>query len=222
MLDLPLYISLTFIGITVITIGLFYFASNKNNKALLCILVLAIAQGLLASQGFFLASESIPPRLIYLLIPSVTIVIYLFNSKNGRAFIDEINLETYTYLHTIRIVVEVVILWLFIQGLMPESMTFEGRNFDILSGLSAPFIAYFGFRKKTLSTKALLTWNIACLLLVLQVVITGSLSAPSVLQQIEFDQPNTAIFLFPFVWLPGIVVPIVIFGHLVAIRRLIK
>jgi cytochrome c biogenesis factor len=99
-------------------------------------------------------------------------------------------------------------------------MTFEGRNFDILSGISAPFIAYFGFNKRTLSRKTLLVWNVVCLALVLQVVVTGILSAPSAIQQFSFDQPNYAILIFPFVWLPGIVVPIVIFGHLTSIKRL--
>ena len=217
--NLPTHISLTFIAITLITTFLFYLATNKNKKTLFVVLALAAAQGVLAYQGFFLATESIPPRLIFLLIPSVALILYAFNSEKGKAFMDQINSETYTYLHTVRIVVEIVILWLFLEQLMPESMTFEGRNFDVLSGLTAPFIAYFGFRKKTLGRKTLLAWNIICLLLVLQVVITGALSAPSVLQQIEFSQPNIAIFIFPFVWLPGIVVPIVIFGHLIAIRK---
>ena len=104
---------------------------------------------------------------------------------------------------------------------MPESMTFEGRNFDILSGLSAPFIAWLVFRKGIGGRKVLIAWNLICLLLVLQVVATGLLSVPSVFQQLSFDQPNVAVLHFPFVWLPGIIVPAVIFGHLLALRQLV-
>jgi hypothetical protein len=42
------------------------------------------------------------------------------------------------------------------------------------------------------------------------------------LQQFGFDQPTVAVLYFPFIWLPGIVVPLVYFSHLVAIRRLLK
>ena len=44
-----------------------------------------------------------------------------------------------------RVGVEVVLFWLFIKRVVPESMTFEGRNFDIISGITAPFVAYFAY-----------------------------------------------------------------------------
>ncbi len=42
-------------------------------------------------------------------------------------------------------------------------MTFEGRNWDTLSGLSAPLVYYAVFRWKKLGRTALLGWNIPCL-----------------------------------------------------------
>ena len=50
------------------------------------------------------------------------------------------------------------------------------------------------------------------------VFITGS----TPLQQFGFDQPNRVIGNFPFSWLSTFVGPIVLFGHLVSIRRLLK
>jgi hypothetical protein len=47
-------------------------------------------------------------------------------------------------------------------------------------------------------------------------------STPSPLQKIAFDQPNIAILNFPFSWLPTFIVPIVLLGHLVSIRQLLK
>ena len=40
------------------------------------------------------------------------------------------------------------------------------------------------------------------------------------MQQFGFEQPNVAILHFLFVWLPGVVVPLVLLAHVVAIRRL--
>jgi hypothetical protein len=57
---------------------------------------------------------------------------------------------------------------------VPQLMTFEGRNFDIMSGLTAPFVFYFGFIKKTLGTKVILIWNLVCLGLLINVVTNRS------------------------------------------------
>jgi len=59
------------------------------------------------------------------------------------------------------------------------------------------------------------------LILLLNIVAIAILSAPSIFQQFGMEQPNLAIFQFPFVWLPSVVVPLVMFAHLVTIRRLV-
>jgi hypothetical protein len=150
------------------------------------------------------------------------LVLYTFFSKAGKTFIEQIDLRLYTYLNVVRVPVEFTILWLFMYNLMPQTMTFEGRNFDILSGITAPFMGYFAWRTGKPNRPMLLVWNTICLLLVLQIVGTGILSAPTPFQQLSFEQPNKAVLYFPFVWLPSIIVPIVLFGHFVAFYRLRK
>lgn len=93
-------------------------------------------------------------------------------------------------------------------------MTFEGRNFDILSGLTAPIIFYFGFVTKQLDRKVILIWNFICLALLINIVVVAILSAPFPFQQFAFDQPNIAVLYFPFNWLPSCVVPLVLLSHL--------
>ena len=108
----------------------------------------------------------------------ILLIIFLFNSTKGKLFIDSLNIEKLTILHIIRVPVEIVLFWLFLQKTIPQLMTFEGRNFDILAGITAPIIYYFVFVKKTLSKKTLLIWNIVCLILLLNIVINALLSAP--------------------------------------------
>jgi hypothetical protein len=67
----------------------------------------------------------------------------------------------------------------------------------------------------------LIAWNLACLLLLANVVITAILSVPTPFQQFAFEQPNIAMLYFPFVWLPCLVVPAVVFAHVVCLRQLI-
>jgi hypothetical protein len=143
-------------------------------------------------------------------------------SKRGQNFIDGLSLETLTWLSVVRIPVEICLYWLYLAEAVPELMTFEGRNFDILAGLTAPLIAYFGFRKKVIGPKTILVWNIVSLGLLLFIVANGVLSAPLPIQQFAFDQPNIALLNFPFSWLQTFIVPCVLFAHFVTIRRLLK
>ena len=100
-------------------------------------------------------------------------------------------------------------------------MTFEGRNFDLFSGITSPLIIYFGYIKLKIKKQFILFWNVICLILLLNIIVNGLLSSPSPIQKFAFDQPNIAILYFPFVWLPVFIVPIILFGHLVSIRQLI-
>ena len=131
-----------------------------------------------------------------------------------------INVKTLTYFHSIRIPVEIVLALLFYYGLVSVYMTFEGTNFDIFSGATAAFMAYFSYRKAGSRKTLLLVWNIICLFLLLNVVTAAVLTLPSPFQMISLEQDAFAVLHFPFNLLPTVIVPLVLFAHLVAIRRL--
>jgi hypothetical protein len=99
-------------------------------------------------------------------------------------------------------------------------MTFEGRNPDILSGLTAPLIYWLAFRGGKTNRPLLIIWNLIALGFLINIVTHAFLSFPFPLQQLAFDQPNRAVLYFPFVWLPTIVVPIVLFCHLSSLWQL--
>ncbi len=105
--------------------------------------------------------------------------------------------------------------------MIPELMTFEGRNYDVLMGVTAPIIGWL-FVKNKLNKKFLLGWNITGLILVSFILFIGILSADLPFQQFGFEQPNRGINYFPFVLLPATIVPIVIWTHLSDIIKLIK
>ncbi|MEM7181375.1 MAG: hypothetical protein AAF518_10715, partial [Spirochaetota bacterium] len=117
--------------------------------------------------------------------------------------------------------IEIVLFWLFLYSMVPERMTFAGRNFDILAGITAPLIYYFGYIRKNLSRKIILLWNFVCLILLLNIVSNAILSIPFKFQVYAFEQPNIAVLYFPYIWLPSCVVPLVLFSHLAALRRLL-
>ncbi len=135
---------------------------------------------------------------------------------------DNINLKWLTLLHTIRIPVEIVLYYVYLGGLIPALMTFEGYNFDVVSGITAPIIYYLVFVKKVLDKKTLLIWNFLALILLINILTIAILSAQTPFQKLAFEQPNIGVTYFPFVWLPAVIVPIVLFSHLSSIRQLLK
>lgn len=219
---LPLYISITFVLTTLATVFLFYKATNNSKTTLVVLLAWLGIQAGIGLSGFYAVTDTIPPRFLLMVGPPFFLIIVLFATAKGRKYIDGLNVKTLTILHIVRIPVELVLLWLFMNRAVPELMTFEGRNFDIVSGITAPIIYYFGFIKKRLNTKVILIWNFICLGLLINIVVNAVLAAPFPFQQFAFDQPNIAVLHFPFNWLPCCVVPLVLFSHLATIRQLLN
>lgn len=218
---LPLYISVVFGLITILAVLIFFKATNNSYVTLFILLGWLAVQAFVALTGFYTVTTGIPPRFIALVLPPLLFIIGLFVTAGGRRYIDSLDIKTLTLLHTMRIAVEIVLFLLCIHKAIPQLMTFEGRNFDIISGLTAPLVFYFGFVKKQMSRAMLLLWNFICLGLLINIVINAVLSAPFTFQQFAFDQPNIAVLYFPFVWLPCCVVPLVLLSHLTAIRQLL-
>ncbi|MBK7567194.1 MAG: hypothetical protein KBF42_02930 [Chitinophagales bacterium] len=220
--NLPIYISILFGLITLLTVGLFYKATNRSILSLVILLTWLVIQAVIALTNFYTVTDTIPPRFLLLVMPPILFIILLFATNKGRIFIDSLDIKALTLLHIVRVPVEIVLFRLFIYIMIPELMTFEGRNFDVISGISAPLIYYFGFVQKQLSNKIIIIWNVLCLMLLFNIVINAVFSAPFPFQKFAFDQPNIAILYFPFNWLPSCVVPIVLFSHIVVIRQLLK
>lgn len=217
----PTYI--VFLVATALAQWYLFKASNSSRMLLYGMnawLLLITAVGL---TGFYTRNETLPPNLVFLAGPPVLLIIGLLATRNGRAFLDGLDLNTLTWLHVIRVPIELSLLWLYEAEKIPQIMTFEGRNFDLFSGLTAPLAAWYAFKGAELAKpKLLLAWNIVCLGLVVNVVFYGILSVPTPFQQFSFEHPNIGVLYVPFNWLPGFLVPAVLLAHAASIRRLIN
>jgi hypothetical protein len=219
--NIPLYVSVVFVLTTLLTLYLFYKATRSKIITGIVIAWLLI-QSIIGLTGFYTNTEVMPPRFVLLIAPPLLAILMLFILPRGRMMINRFDEKWFTWLNIVRVPVEIVLLWLFLNDMVPRLMTFEGRNFDVLSGISAPFIAYFGYNKHKLNKAILLAWNFICLGLLLNIVINAILAAPFPFQQFAFDQPNRGVLYFPFIWLPGFIVPAVLLSHLVNIRQLLS
>jgi len=218
-MNLPIYIPLIFILTTGLTFFLFLKAASYSKTVALMMASWLLFQGVLSYLEFYTHIDTEPQRFLLAAPPALLIILGVFILKKGRRWVAGLDIKTLTILHSVRIPVELLLYCLFLQKVIPELMTFAGRNFDVLAGITAPFVYYFGFVKNKMGSKGILLWNVSCLFLLLNIVINAILSVPAPFQQLAFEQPNIAILYFPIIWLPTFVVPVVLFSHLVAIKR---
>ncbi|MEP7164416.1 MAG: hypothetical protein ABI741_06975 [Ferruginibacter sp.] len=230
--NLPIYISVLF-GLTVLLTLILFYAVIKNaapdnttsnaNIIIIILLIWITIQSLLGLNNFYsTGTKGFPPRFFLTVLPMLLLILILFTTKSGKAFIDSLPLRTITWLNIVRIPVELVLYWLSIHKAVPVLMTFAGRNFDIVAGITAPIIAFFCFGPKKNHRKLILVWNFISLGLLMNIVVNAVLSAPFSFQRFAFYQPNIAVLYFPFDLLPAFIVPVVLFGHLVSIRQLMN
>jgi len=229
--DIPLLTTLIFL---VLCIVVFYFFlkmlikpfnghESKKNKFITSISIsiwLAI-QALLSQNGFYLDSYEMPPRaLIAVGPPMLTIFILLYVLWRSE-YVKKLSLNALTQIHVFRFPLEFFVLTgLASSGYIPDVMTYEGRNYDIVVGLTAPIIGYLYFYKKSISWKILLTWHIISLGFLLFITTHALLSLPYSFQVFGMDQPNIGVFYFPFIWLPTLLVGVGYFCHIFAIHKL--
>lgn len=206
-------ISIIFMIVTVLSVVGLALATSGHKRVLGIFLVWGIITGILAYNGFFEQTQSMPPRFMLIVIPVFIIVFYCASITTSES----LRLGWLLAIHLLRIPVEIILARLYAEGLIPKLMTFHGWNFDIASGISAVVILAL-YLSDHLNRTLLLIWNWAALALLAVIVISAILSAPTPIQQLAFDQPNVAVLQFPFTWLPAIVVPIVLLSHLYIFR----
>jgi hypothetical protein len=239
-MDTTLYFitQIGFVAITVIFFGLVLkviknalaqsaIAADRQNKifknVIIGLTLWMVMLSILSIIGFFSDFSGFPPRfIIILLVPMITLVWSLLISKITKQLLILIPPQTIINLQVFRVFVEILLWMLFIQNLLPIQMTFEGRNFDIIAGITAPLVAYLAYSKNLLSKNMVIAWNFICLGLLLNIVLTAILSMPTPFRYFMNEPSNTVVAEFPIIFLPGFLVPLAYGLHFLSIRQLLN
>jgi hypothetical protein len=174
----------------------------------------------MAQSGFFLHFDVLPPRLAFAVLPPLLLILYLAGSGRVTHLLAALPATWLLAAQVFRVAVEVVLWLLFLAGRVPVQMTFEGLNFDILAGLTGPLVALYLVRNPHRKTAVGVVWNILGLALLLNIVTIALLSAPSPFRLFMNEPANTIVAQWPFIWLPGFVVPMAFLLHVFSLKQL--
>ena len=117
---IPDHVTLIFVLLSATTFGFITYAAyhafegKRNPLALFSSGVLAwlLLTGVLAFKGFYLDFDSRPPRLFLFVIPMVLLIIFLLVNRRTRAGLMRMPISSLTYIHIVRIPVELCLWWL--------------------------------------------------------------------------------------------------------------
>ncbi|MGV3539957.1 MAG: hypothetical protein ACO1OQ_09110, partial [Rufibacter sp.] len=208
--------SLTVLCLALVLAGIYHtflklgFARKKAGKrttfiGLLLIGWLAVVS-MMALSGFMGNFSLAPLNMLPALLPPLVAVIILTFHSRTQNFIHHLPAKGLLHLQVFRIPVEVFLWWLFLAQALPERMTFEGTNWDILSGFAGPVVALLCFGGGRSYPKGAMVYNLVGLVLLLNIVATGILSLPTPFQKF-FEAPGaTVMTTFPVMLLPAFLV----------------
>jgi uncharacterized membrane protein YwzB len=186
--------------------------------AAVLVVVVMVGEYALASGGVLREwSRRPPPMLLAVAIP-IGLALFGALSPVGRRIAMSASFAAIIGIQAFRFPLELLMHRAATTGLMPEQMSYTGRNFDIVSGVLAIFVAWMALRSSRFRP-VVLAWNMLGTLLLLNIVTIAVASLP-VFAAFGPDRLNTWVAEPPYVFLPTVLVPAAVFGHALTWRKL--
>ena len=175
--------------------------------------------GIISLSGVLVAVPGRPPGLLLIVIPVFLFValVLVRSQAAGRAAL-ALPLGVLIGTQSFRIIVELFLNQLALDGLAPRMLTFQGANFDLWIGVSAPFVAWLTLRGT--NRRFALVWNMLGLLSLANVITRSVLTAPGPLHLLHTEVPNLIMSTFPYSYVPAFLAPLAITLHVLCIPRL--
>ena len=158
-----------------------------------------------------------PALLMVMALTICTLTITL--SSAGRRLIAAVGLPALVGFQAFRIPVEWLLHRLYQEGTVPVQMTYAGRNFDVVTGVTAAALGLWLARDGR-SRGLVLAWNILGLALLTNIVTIAILSTPVPFRRFLEGPPNMLPSVWPYVWLPSFLVQLALAGHVLVFRQL--
>ncbi len=171
-----------------------------------------------ADAGILRRWDAMPPPFALFVVGIVLLALRLSMGRFGRVLATGVPLWTLVAVQSFRLPLETAMHALYERGVMPVQMSYSGRNFDIVTGVTALVVAVL-VRRRVAGRMVVAAWNVMGLALLVNIVAIALLSTP----RIRFfgnDRINVFVTYPPFVWLPAVMVLAALAGHLLVFRAL--
>ena len=184
------------------------------------ILLYVAVPGFLAGTGLLYRFESMPPPAMLLVAVLTLATIAFALSPLGARLAAGLGVTTLIVMQGFRVPVELILHRLYLEGVIPVQMTYAGLNFDIVSGATAILLGFWLLQGRSVPPWLLLAWNVLGLALLAVIVTIALLSAPVPFRRFTEGPANRLPGMFPYVWLPTLLVQIALSGHLLLFLEL--
>ena len=176
----------------------------------------------LAASGVLGQWERRLPPFVLVVVSIAVLGVVIARSSIGDRLSRGLPLASLVGLQAFRLPLELLMHQTALAGVMPEQMTYSGRNFDIITGITAVLLAMW-LRTGRPPRSLVAGWNVMGLLLLANIVTVAVLSTP---QFAAFgstpDRLNTFVTRAPYVLLPAVMVLAAWAGHLIVFRALAR
>ena len=171
-----------------------------------------------AESGVLTEFDRRPPPLMLLLLAVAAMSIAIAWSPLGTRLVRGIPLAALVAFQGFRLPLELLMHRAYTEGVMPEQMSYSGRNFDIVTGVTAIIVAVL--IQRGIAGRAVVSmWNVLGAALLANILFVAVASTP-IFAAFGPDRLNTWVAYPPFVWLPTVMVVLAISGHLLIWRKL--
>jgi hypothetical protein len=171
-----------------------------------------------AGSGILRDWDRVPPPFAFLVLAIFVLAGAIAFSSLGSRLARFIPLWALVAIHAFRLPLELAMHALVARGIMPEVMSYTGRNFDIVTGATAIVVSALVWSGRG-GRRLVAAWNALGLILLINVVTVAILATPR-FRYFGDDALNTFVMDPPFVWLPAVMVLAALAGHLVIFRAL--
>jgi len=205
-------------GIGVLAVGVaaawLWLLAARTLEVVVTVFWLAATLGL-ASAGVFSRFTPPPPLLFAVGIATLTVIrVGLRADPRGAPLLALVALQGF------RLPLELTMHRAATAGIMPMHMSFSRWNFDVVSGVGAVVLAALLYAGRA-PRAVLLAWNALGAALLLNIIVIAVLSTPTFAAFGSApERLNTWIAVPPYVWLPTVLVPAALLGHILIARRL--
>jgi len=171
-----------------------------------------------AASGILRRFDAFPPPFAGLLLAVVAVAIGVACSPIGGRLVRGLPLWVLVGSQVFRFPLELLMHQAYEEGVMPVQMSYSGRNYDILTGITAGLLAWWLARGRV-PRSVVIAWNALGLALLVNIVVIAVVSTP-IFRWFGDDRLNTFVTFPPYVWLPSVLVNAALMGHALVWRAL--